>query len=518
MIKRTIIFTLGQQDMQVLSEDGSTAFSLNTKDTVAHDLQEKVRNKEIVVNWMPFDSGKHNQMKQPECTAYTDHIYKKEGINVINVTFPLIEKTLSGREDLGELDDIWLVYTDRSDYSGPDKKIKDFVNREAFYTAKIIEDQYDSVKKQYEFAANLHLINFFEGMEHSHYNLTKELAFEWCDRWVRDCFVRRRIDPNHRFILAIAGGMSEISRYCEEVFFAYFPEQTIVLIQDQSTGVVQPSRIHELRQFNTRKKELIARTERLDFHGALSLTTAFTDAQKKTGVKGFKLIDLACKWMDQDYEKVDNIISDLMCKCGRLGGTEMPGLLDRMRDTNSNIISKCLIRYRDLIGRRQYVYAGVVLVSLSEMLAIRLLKKLDGSLFQEGSDSDYNYSRLSELNEKFLGRELGLSTERNHWNFHIIERSIEAWCQEKENAFSEAQGELLHAIKCVIDTTGGLRDERNQFIHKGKGFVKKIIDKITKNDSFWSVVFMETGAEPDWRKALATQAKRNLEQMEHCLF
>jgi hypothetical protein len=500
--------------MQVLSSDGKKAYDIGN---AVNALQHDIKNNTYGVVWVKYDVKLHEQIEPRFCKDYTTLLSDDK----IKVTFPLLEKALARNKGLT---DVWLIYTDRSGYSGGEKKIKDYVKKEAFYTAEIIKANFESIKEMYGINAILHLKNIFEDVPEVQYGLTKEFAFQWFDKWVRKDFVQK-IDKDHKILLAIAAGITDISRYCEEIFFAYFRNQTILLDQDQATADVQPTRIHDLKTFNAKKTEIIERVVKLDFHGALSLLPTFTKKQKASAEIGFELIKLACEWMDEDYHVVDENIKSLLSIYS--SKDNLANLLKLMKETNNNTVCKYLIRYRDLLKREQYIYAGVVFLSLSEVLAIGFLKILDPTMFIASLPSgqeQYDSGRLSQLDRDYPGKKrMNLNTDPPfHWSSFLIRNSARAYCQEKGKALNNDEKDLHRKIKTALDSTEHFREERNAFIHRGEGFAKTEIDKITKNRAFWNIVddLLEqySLSDFDWRHNLAEEAIKSLQQMEHHLF
>ncbi|MCZ2416375.1 MAG: hypothetical protein LC132_02325, partial [Burkholderiales bacterium] len=130
----------------------------------------------------------------------------------------------------------------------------------------------------------------------------------------------------------------------------------------------------------------------------------------------------------------------------------------------------------------------------------------------------------SQLDRDYPGKKrMNLNTDPPfHWSSFLIRNSARAYCQEKGKALNNDQKDLHRKIKTALDSTEHFREERNAFIHRGEGFAKTEIDKITKNRAFWNIVddLLEqySLSDFDWRHNLAEEAIKSLQQMEHHLF
>ena len=522
-----MIFTLGQRDVLPLDKAGETTYM--PKDFELNRMHCDIRDGNVKTNWIPTISDVHDSIWAERIDDYHSLLYHgNEGDNTLNVTFQLIEKTLSNASNREGIDTVYLIYTDRSNYSGEHKDILKNKAKEAFHSAEIIRSHWKEIEDNYGFHADLRLVNICEENTDEACNLDKMQCFRWFDRWVLD--MKTVFDETDGIRLAIAGGIPDISRNAEDIFFTYYPEKTILMQQDQTTDHAVPSKIHEVRQFNQRKSRLLNRLKVLDFHGAETIAHEFSPDQKQPAQYAFDLIELAVYWLEEEKAKVNARRNVFIKKYREILDTQgsLSNILSDMLASNMDNLQKCLIRFRDLYEKGQYIYSGLILASLCEIMAKRMICNKWESFFTIGRDNN-----IDILNQEYSRELIIQSNGMPGWEKADPNRVYRYWTWEVCRLFCDTaekycyvQGSPIHGqqqairkltknLQKLMDLTKNLRDERNKFIHEGAGFAKKLVKNIYENEAFQKLLKKVIPKDFDWRRDLADCIAIEIRKLNH---
>jgi len=497
-----LITTVGQRDVQFVDGNNCHPFDKFDLMKIQNKLQAMNKNN---IKWVPYINGSDRLQQEGKFIRFNDI----ENSELINITFPLIEKVLAKvKKDVknrNPIEKIYLYYTDRHDVFDQieDEELKKHIKSEPWYFAKMVQKFYAEIIEHYKLDfPEIKIIK----IEDSNNEINRKCVIQFFDDHIRKNIELKSFeDFDEKIIVACSGGLPDVKNVIEEVCSLYFPENCFFYDQNQTEDNIQHSQYHEYKKKAKDKYELIERIRAHDFDAAYSIISKPDSLIDRTS-NIFNLTKLAHEWLSGDPEKAKNLCIALEEEYKQEHINTFK-LMKKMISEKKNSCSRSLVRLLYLYRKKNYWGAATVLITAIENLCIRFIsfvfpgiyikKNLYGEVFincfmKEKIGSNYNPPSSSILNDDPQLLSDGWKT------LHSITKFIENGHPEAtENIKNTAKEINQNFLSTECKFYRFKTDKRNEFIHKGDSLKKEDLDEIL----FTFTLFEETKkVAPDFSK------------------